>query len=162
MPLEHVHPMIVHFPIVLVLLALAADLWWLVRGRAASSPLVRLRTGTVLMALGAVAAVAAFLFGDMAYDIAINKGVSVATLEDHEGWGSATMVAFVLAGLVRLGLWWRGLDERPAAIALAIVLTATVAAMVIVTAWFGGHLVYDLGVNVGHGAGAGGAPVVRP
>lgn len=148
MPLEHIHPMIVHFPIVLALLALAADLWWLVPGRRSPASPVRLRTGTVLMGLGAIAAVVAFLFGDMAYDIAVGRGVPVATLEDHEGWGTTTMMAFVAAAAVRLFLWWRGLDGTVAGIALSVALAAAIAVMVVVTAWFGGHLVYDLGVNV--------------
>ncbi len=149
MPTEHIHPMIVHFPIVLALVALAFDLWWLARGRTAAAPLIRLRTGTVLLALGAVAAVVAFIFGDMAYDIAVSKGVPEATLETHEGWGTTTMVVYLVVAAVRLFLWWRGLDQRPAGIALAVIASATVAVMVVITAYFGGHLVYDLGVNVG-------------
>ena len=149
MPLEHIHPMVVHFPIVLALLALVFDLWWLARGRvAAAPPLIRLRIGTVLLALGAAAAVVAFLFGDMAYDIAVSKGVAAATLETHEGWGTTTMLVYVASALVRLFLWWRRLDEKPSGIALAIALAAVVAGMVVITAYFGGHLVYDLGVNV--------------
>lgn len=149
MPLEHIHPMVVHFPIVLALLALVFDLWWLARGRvAAAPPLIRLRIGTVLLALGAAAAVVAFLFGDMAYDIAVSKGVAAATLETHEGWGTTTMLVYVASALVRLFLWWRRLDEKPAGIALAIALAAVVAGMVVTTAYSGGHLVYDLGVNV--------------
>ena len=38
--LEHIHPMVVHFPIVLALLALAFDLWWLVRRKATPTPLI--------------------------------------------------------------------------------------------------------------------------
>ena len=148
MPLEQIHPMIVHFPIVLALVALAFDLWWLARRHATPAPLIQLRTGTVLLALGAAAAVVAYFFGDMAYDIAISKGVAAATLETHEDWGTTTMAVYVASALVRLFLWWRRLDEKPAGIALAVALAAVVAGMVVVTAYFGGHLVYDLGVNV--------------
>jgi uncharacterized membrane protein len=150
MPLEHIHPMIVHFPIVLALVALAFDLWWIARrGRAAETPpLIQLRTGTVLFVLGAISAVVAYVFGDMALDIAMNRGVPEATLEDHEGWGTTTTVVFVVVALLRLFVWWRGLDSKPAGVALAVVPTAVVAVMVLVTAYFGGHLVYDLGVNV--------------
>ena len=150
MPLEHIHPMVVHFPIVLALLALAFDLWWLVRRRATATPLIQLRTGTVVLALGAVAAVVAFMFGDMAYDIALTRGVGEATLETHEGWGTMTMLVFAASALVRLFLWWRRMDETPAGIASAIASSAVVSAMVVTTAYFGGHLVYDLGINVGH------------
>ncbi len=84
----------------------------------------------------------------MAYDIAVGKGVAVALLEDHEGWGTTTAIAFVAAALVRLFLWRRGLDRKLAGVAVAVAATAVVAIMVLVTAYFGGHLVYDLGVNI--------------
>ncbi|MCA8934142.1 MAG: hypothetical protein KDA49_16820 [Rhodospirillaceae bacterium] len=150
MPLEHIHPMIVHFPIVLALVALAFDLWSITRrgGSADTPPVVQLRTGTVLFVLGAVAAVVTYLFGDMAYDIALDRGVPEATLEPHEGWGTITMITFLVVALLRVVVWWRGLDRKPMGTALAVVPTAAVAVMVVVTAYFGGHLVYDVGVNV--------------
>ena len=149
--LEHIHPMVVHFPIVLALLALAFDLWWMVRRKATATPLINLRTGTVVLALGAVASVVAVIFGEIAHDIAVTKGVLDATMQTHEGWGIATMLVLLAAALIRLFLWWRGLDGTRAGIASALVLSTVVSAMVIITAYFGGHLVYDLGVNVGVG-----------
>lgn len=149
-PLEHIHPMIVHFPIVLALLALAFDLGWLVWGRGSPTALIRLRTGTVVLTLGAISAVVAFIFGDMAYDIAATRGVPTATLETHEGWGTTTMIAFLVVAALRLFLWWRKLDDKPWGVALAVLASAVIAVMVVITAWFGGHLVYDLGVNIAH------------
>lgn len=147
--LEHIHPMIVHFPIVLALLALAFDLWWLARRKMVAAPLINLRTGTVVLALGGLASVVAFIFGELAYSIAISKGVAETTLDSHETWGTATMLVFVAAALGRLFLWWRRMDETPAGTASAIALSAVVSVMVLITAYLGGHLVYDLGVNVG-------------
>jgi uncharacterized membrane protein len=141
--------MIVHFPIVLALLALAFDLWWLIFRRGAETPLIRLRTGTVIMTLGALSAIVAATFGDMAYDIAISKGVAESMLETHQGLGVTTMIVFIVAALLRLFLWWRQMDQKPAGIALAILASTVVVVLVIVTAYFGGVLVYDHGVNVG-------------
>lgn len=149
MPLEHIHPMIVHFPIALALLALAFDLWWVIFRRGTEAPLIRLRTGTVVLTLGALAAILAYMFGDMAYDIAREKGVAEAVLETHEGMGTATAILFVVAALLRLFLWWKRLDEKPAGIAVAILASVVVVVMVVITAYFGGALVYDHGVNVG-------------
>lgn len=148
MNLEHIHPMLVHFPIVLALLALAFDAWSLTIGRHAQAPVVQLRTGTVVFTLGALAAIVTFVFGDMAYDIAVGKGIAPALLEDHEGWGSTTTIVFVAVAAVRLFLWWRGMDRKPAGVFLTVGGTAAVTVMVLVTAYFGGHLVYDLGVNI--------------
>lgn len=147
MPIELVHPMLVHFPIVIVLLAVLSDLWWLARGRPAVG-LVRLETGTVLLAIGAVFAVAAFVFGDLAYDIAVSDGVPVAMLESHEGWGTTTTIVFAAAALLRLVIWWRSFGARTSGRAVAIGATAVVAVMVLVTAYFGGALVYEHGVGV--------------
>ena len=148
MPLEHIHPMLVHFPIVLALLALAFDGLWLMAGRNKAAPIIRLQTGTIVFTLGALGAIAAFAFGDLAYDIAVTKGIAPATLESHEGWGSTTTMVFVAVAALRLVLWWRGLDQKPVGIFLAVGGTAVVAAMILVSAYFGGHLVYDLGVNI--------------
>ena len=148
MPLEHIHPMVVHFPIALAFLALAFDLWWFVRRSAAASPLIQLRTGTVVLTLGALAAIVAYMFGDMAYDIAIAHGAPRDPLEMHEHWGKATLAVYVVAALIRLFFWWRQSDDKPAAIAVAIGLSAVITVMVVVTAYFGGHLVYDLGISV--------------
>jgi len=148
MQIEHIHPMIVHFPIVLALIALAFDAWSLTSARFPAGGIGALHTGTILLTLGALSALLAFVFGDIAYDIAVTAGQSEALLEDHEGWGTTTAAVFMAAALLRLFLWWRGLDERSAGRAAAVASSAAVAVLVLVTAYFGGHLVYDLGVNV--------------
>lgn len=148
MPLEQFHPMIVHFPIVLALLAVAFDFWSVYRGAASAQSPVQLHTSTVILTLGAIAAVLAYILGDIAYDIAVSKGVKEAVLETHEGWGTTTMAVYVVVALFRLFLWWRRLDQRPLGIGLAVSSSIVVACMVVITAYFGGHLVYDLGVNI--------------
>jgi uncharacterized membrane protein len=63
-----------------------------------------------------------------------------------------TAIAFAVWALVRTLAWWR--DLRPAgvgAVAVPIVEIAG-AILLIITAYYGGQLVFDLGVNVLHGA----------
>lgn len=153
MPLEHIHPMIVHFPIVLVVLALLADLANLLRPASSESPRNTLSGAGTLLAAGAGAmALVAFFLGDMAYDIALDKGIPEDLLETHEGWG--TMTAFIVAAIavVRVVMWWLQKPRAGAYRATALVLSLASVVLVLGTAYFGGDLVYNHGVNVGMAA----------
>ena len=72
--------------------------------------------------------------------------------EIHEALGETTAAAFALWALVRLYLWWRDTPTQGFVAILVPVLEIAGAVLVITTAYFGGRLVYDLGVNVAHGA----------
>jgi len=149
MSLAHIHPMLVHFPIVLVMIAFLFDAYRVLCS--ASAATVRPKgpdVGTILMVLAGVAAIAAFIFGDLAYDIAVEHGFREAQLESHEGWGTTTTITLVIIALVRIVMWWRGLNAGRRGRLFAAALTAAGTVMVVVTAYFGGQLVYDLGVNV--------------
>lgn len=149
MPLAHIHPMIVHFPIVLIMTAFLFDAVRVLRGAPAGSggrgaP----DTGTILAALAGIAAIVAFIFGDMAYDIAVEKGFTEMQLEGHEGWGTTTTVVLAIIAALRVAMWFMGKDRSGTARLFAAATTAVGSIMVIVTAFFGGQLVYELGVNV--------------
>jgi uncharacterized membrane protein len=148
MPIEHIHPMIVHFPIALTISALAFDIW----GVAATKPLKSLpapfNISTILLVAGGVMAIIAYVFGDMAFDVALAKGISRAQLETHETLGTVTAITLPAIALIRLYMWYRDLYSSRRAVTLALVLSTAAVAMVAVTAYFGGQLVYDLGVNV--------------
>jgi len=148
MPIEHIHPMIVHFPIVLLMVAALADLTTLLRGGdlAGSGFFARLSAGA--LGLAALGAVAAFLFGDIAYDAALSKGFPEAALETHEGLGTMTTVIIVALALVRLGALWRKFGLAGARGWLLTTGSVAGVAVMILTAYHGGQLVYQLGVNV--------------
>ena len=110
-PIEHVHPMLVHSPIVLAIGLLALDLLIVVRGQSlvARTPL---------------------------------------PMENHEGLGWTTAFVFLGLATLRLLAWRRGFDLAGArGWALASSSLAGVA-LVIVTAYHGGELVFQHGVNV--------------
>jgi uncharacterized membrane protein len=147
-----VHPMLVHFPIVLVFVALGLDLWAL---RARATPVggdFGPHAGTLMMVAAAVMAPATFVFGMRAYDAAIASGVDEAILEPHEGWGTTTTFVIVGIAAARVLMWRRGLDRSRAGTGLALAMCAVAVVLVVVTAGFGGDLVYDLGINVRHPA----------
>lgn len=146
--IEHIHPMIVHFPIVMLLIAAAADVALMVRGGDLAGTAFLSRVSMGALAIAAVSAVLAYLFGDMALDAALAKGFPEAALETHEGLGTTTMLIVVVLALLRLGAFWRK-------IALGggrgwVLTLASLAGMgvMLLTAYHGGQLVYQLGVNV--------------
>jgi len=146
---EHIHPMLVHFPIVLLLTAAIIDaliLFHKDNDLAARNCLAR--TGLAALLLGTAFAIIAAAFGDMALDIAIDKGFDKAPLTEHEGLAGLTIGVFGVLALGQLIAAWRGihLGGKPGKLFLAAILLGC--ALLIVTAYHGGGLVYELGVNV--------------
>ncbi len=151
-PVQHIHPMLVHFPIVFFLTLTAYDLIAVLRGRDVGG---RSRTGTIstsLAVLAGLSAVAAFIFGGIALDVAEQGGFHSDVAEIHESLGGFTAIAFAIWALVRGFAWWR--DLRPAgATAIAVpVIEVAGAVLLMITAYYGGQLVFGLGVNVLHAA----------
>lgn len=148
MPIELIHPMLVHFPIVLVITALAFDLYGIFRPSRTLSPIPAFETASILLIAGAVAAIVTAFFGDSAFDVALGRGFTDAQLETHQTMGIATAVILPVLAAVRAWIWWRHDNQRTAGAVAAVALNLIAVVMVIVTAYFGGRLVYDLGVNV--------------
>lgn len=151
MSIEYIHPMVVHFPIVLAILVTLADAVALARGTAITGRggYASFSAGLAVLA-GATAALAA-VFGDAAAEIAEGRGLAQAAyeaLETHEGLGFATAAMIGAWALIRAFLWWRGIELRGSRLFGFYALGTVAAILVVVTAYFGGHLVYDAGVNV--------------
>lgn len=152
--IQHIHPILVHFPIVLIYMLATIDLLAL-----ASSNAVTRRSGvgtiSTFVALAAgVFAIGTWFYGGLALDYAEAAGFSSDIAEIHESLGGITAFAFLSWGGVRLALWVRNREMGPAAIAVPVIEVAG-AALVTATAYYGGLLVYDLGVNVAKTAFAG-------
>lgn len=147
-PVQHIHPMIVHFPIVLILLVAGFEVVATFVGRDVTG---RTATGNVAVAaivLAALAAIAAFYFGDIALTFAEDHGFESDVAEIHEGLGRMVAIATTLWAIVRAVLWVRDMRlSRPVAFVVPVVSIAG-ALLVVWTAYYGGQLVFDLGVNV--------------
>ena len=146
-PVQHIHPMLVHFPIVLIYVLVVIDFLAMSRQQQLTTR-GGVATVSTFTAIGAgLLALATWYFGGLALDIAESGGFRSDIAEIHEGLGGATAAAFAAWGLVRLALWLR---NRPLGkIRLSIpLIEALGAGLVTVTAYYGGKLVYDLGVNV--------------
>lgn len=148
MPIEHIHPMIVHFPIVLVITAALFDLWSVTLARPHGEMPLSRHVGTAMLAGAGITAIAAYFFGDMALDIAMTRGFTDAQLEAHEGWGTTTALVLAAIAIARLFMWRRNLDRKGGGAMLATAMSLVAVLLVVVTAYLGGQLVYDLGVNI--------------
>ena len=146
--LVHIHPMLVHFPIVLFLLGAALELLVMIRGGDLAARQCLANGALALMVLAAVAAGVAAFFGDIAFDHAVALGFPKAPLERHAGFGYTTMWFFIAYAALYLLAWWRRFPLAGGRGWLWFVVGLAGVALVLVTAYFGGDLVYRIGVNV--------------
>lgn len=138
----NIHPMVVHFPIALLVAACVVDALALLFRRQRV-----LRTGAALLYVaGALATVAGFLSGRQAADLVQVSGAANTVLTDHADWAAYAVWFFAAYGLVRLLLWWkvRGVFWSVA----AFVVGAAGLVLVFETAERGARLVYEHGVGV--------------
>lgn len=146
--IAHIHPMLVHFPIVLLLCAVATQFLVLSRAGDLAAHRCLANVALALLLLGAVAAAAAAVFGDIALDKAINLGFPKAPLEEHEELGLTTMWLFIALSVITLLAWWRGFALRGGKGWLLFAIGLVGIALLLITAYHGGDLVYRIGVNV--------------
>ena len=140
----NLHPLVIHFPIVLVMTAAVVDLVDVVFER---SSWLRAATTTLYVA-GAVSAVVAFLTGVQAGSTVLIPGLAHPVLIAHRTWALATMACCVVVAVLRLAmLRGEGARSRPRRILLlAIGLIALV--LIQQTAERGARLVYEFGTGV--------------
>ncbi len=146
--IAHIHPMLVHFPIVLLLLALAIDFIVLIKKGDLTANDCLPSVGLAAILLAAIAAIAAATFGDIALDQAVKLGFNVKALEQHEGLGLTTL--WILIGLAT---WqtlarWRGMSLKGIKGWSFFSVVVVGSGFLLTAAYFGGELVYTLGVNV--------------
>lgn len=146
--IAHIHPMIVHFPVVFFLTAVGLELIVLARKGDLAARQCLSNTALAALVLAAVAAVVAATFGDMALDKAAGKGFPKGPLEEHEDWGMTTMTYFIIFALVQLVAWWRRIPLSGNRGWVMFALGVIGIGILIATAYHGGELVYHLGVNV--------------
>ncbi len=147
-PITEIHPMLVHFPIVLWLAAEAIAITVLLQGGDLSARQHWPLTAFYALLGGTAFAALAALFGDIASEHAVAAGFQASPLETHETFGIITLSIFALHTILRLLAIWRKyaltgirawMAELPGLIGIVLLF---------VTAYLGGELVYHLGVNV--------------
>ena len=144
---DPLHPALVHFPIVLILigacLAVAAVVWW-------RTWLVR--SVAVVMSLAAVGTLAASWSGEEDEDAAEHAGaVAEQVFEEHEEWGERSRNAAILAACVAIGaaaMFGRMPRAARGAAVIAAVSSVSASLCVLEAGHYGGLLVYQHGVGV--------------
>jgi uncharacterized membrane protein len=137
---RHLHPMLVHFPIALLIISVLFDVIGVAFKRDS------LREGALwLLVLGLLGGLGAVLSGGMAEEVAEKAGIAKALLERHETWAFVTMGIFGV-----LFVWRLFLRNHFTALTLAIYLViASIGIGTLgVTGYFGGDLVYEHGAGV--------------
>ena len=136
-----IHPMVVHFPIALLLASLLFDLVSL-RWRGAEFR----GTSLSLLALGVLATVVALLTGHLAEDAAEHSGkIPKQAIETHEELAFAAF--WVFAGLLGLKTLSYGGWMREQSL-LVLFLGVGGSVLLLVASYYGGELVYRYGAGV--------------
>lgn len=146
--ITHVHPMLVHFPIVLFMAVAALQFLVMARGGDLAAAECLPRVALAALLIGTAAAAVAAYFGDVALEHGLKLGFPEAELEEHEALGFATMWSFIALSALHLGARWKRIALTGAKGWIVAVLALAGVILMIVAAAHGGELVYELGVNV--------------
>lgn len=138
------HPLIVHFPVALLVMAVLTDALALAARRVSWLPSVT----TAVYVVGALAAWAALLSGRQAAEGVLVPAAANALLTDHEDWAERTVWFFSILALVRVAIQWRRL-AAPAAVRLGLLVAGLAGTLLVFqTGERGGQLVFQHGVGV--------------
>ena len=94
------------------------------------------------------AAIAAATFGDIALDKAVELGFDKAPLEQHEELGLTTLWILIGLALWQIYVRWRGMRLTASTGRVFFAVSLVGVGVLLTAAYFGGELVYNLGVNV--------------
>lgn len=157
-PIEQFHPLVVHFPIVFMLSLAVFDATLVARGVTIGGRGGVADISAGLAGLAGIAAAVAFIFGNLALDVAIAAGTPVSLLETHEDLGHVTVLVLLAWAFLRGILWWRKASLTKHRALLIVVAELGMAVLIVATAYFGGQLVYEFGIGVASMAAVANSP----
>lgn len=138
---SHLHPMLVHFPIALIVVGFLADLLSLIFKR----ELCLSKAGLYLMVLGTLGAIAAVLTGEFFTKELAGEAGNVQ--ETHELFASITMYTMIIASTLRVYLMVAKKESTKLKWA-AFALYGVGALSVSITGFFGGTMVYKFLIGI--------------
>lgn len=135
------HPLIIHFPIALLIVGTLCDAIGILGKRD-----FFLRTGFLLFALGAFTSIPAALTGDYVADTAQHIEGIYDDLDWHDTLGTATTLIAVLLTLTRAHLTFK--KQFVGAVQYIYLLVGIIVALLVsASGYTGGRLVYDYGAG---------------
>lgn len=138
---NHFHPLVVHFPIVLIMIGFLAQFFSLIfKNQAWLS-----KAAMWLIFLGALAAIAGYFTGE--YLTKDFTGEAGELKERHEIFAKASMWLMIAAGIIRLFMILVK-KELPALNWLIFIIVLAAATTVGITGFLGGSLVYNFMVGI--------------
>ena len=140
--LSHLHPMVVHFPIALILAGILADVAFMVYKK----EICFSKAGLYLMVLGSLGAIAAFLTGEFLTSHP-EEGEIMTVFERHETGAWITLIAMVVGTAFRLYLA-ASKKEQSSLKWIVFCFFVVAAASVSFTGLLGGVMVYDYMVGL--------------
>ena len=136
-----IHPLIAHFPIVLLLIGVICDAIGILNDRN-----FFIRAGFLLFSLGALSAIPVALTGDSAAEVAQHIDDIAADLDDHDTLGTVTTLLAVALALIRTHFVLK--KKFVGIIRYAyLVFGLITAGLVCAAGYTGGHLVYFYGAG---------------
>jgi uncharacterized membrane protein len=134
--MEHIHPMVVHFPIALLFTSLFLDLLGLLTKKDSFES-----SAYQLLLLGVLGGVAAIGFGILAEEFVVKSSIVNEAIETHETFAIATVVLFTFLLAAR---YFFDRKENFKTIRSYYLITAFLGIVLLAaTAYYGGQLVYE-------------------
>lgn len=140
----NVHPLIVHFPIALLIFALVFDLFALIFRNV---NWLRYAAGSLYI-LGAMAALVTFFTGKQAADIVNVPAMARHTLSEHADWAHFTVWFFGIYGVIRLFFLSKKLSQKWVVAFVLFLIGAGGMFLLFETGEHGAELVFRYGVGV--------------
>ncbi len=142
--MTNIHPLIVHFPIALLFIAVGADLAGLILKR-----YTWIKPATLwLYVFGALGTVGAYISGKQAADVVNFPPPSYPVISEHADLALYTMIFFIAYAAVRLFTYWKKWDQRTAIAVLLFLIAGGGLGLIQQTAEHGGELVFRFGVGM--------------
>ena len=140
--LSHLHPMIVHFPIALIIIGFLSDLV----GAITKRPFFT-NAGLYLIVLGSLGTIAAYISGEIAGDGVTEAGALGAALETHENAATLALWSVIILAIMRITL---ALTKKMVGWKqwVMVALLALGVGAISRTGYYGGELVYKHAAGV--------------
>jgi len=141
----NIHPMIVHFPIAILILAMGLNFisfflpekWW------------DEKKTTFMYVLGSIAAIITYFTGRSAADSVFLPTEAQSILTDHADWALWTVLFFSVYTIIRIALHWYKLMDKKAIQITAFIIGLSGILFLFQTGEYGATMVYGYGVGTG-------------